>query len=75
MGQQRLNDLILLFVHKDIPLDVEVVIDRFAGMKPRRMALTNALTATDAVWTAIMSVSVDIELIHVLCRTLLLKLF
>ena len=49
MGQQRLNDLILLFVHKDIPLDVEAVIDRFARMKPRRMALTNALTATDAV--------------------------
>ena len=53
----------------------EDIIDRFAGMKPRRMALTNALTATDAVWTAIMSVSVDIELFHVLCRTLLLKLF
>ena len=44
MGQQRLNDLILLFVHKDIPLDVEAVIDRFARMKPRRMALTNDLT-------------------------------
>ena len=38
MGQQRLNDLILLFVHKDVPLDVEAVIDRFACMKPRRMA-------------------------------------
>ena len=49
MGQQRLNDLILLFVHKDIPLDMEAVIDRFARMKLRRMALTNALTATDAV--------------------------
>ena len=49
MAQQRLNDLILLFDHKDIPLDVDAVIDRFARMKPRCMALTNALTTTDAV--------------------------
>ena len=44
MGQQRLDDLILLFVHKEIRLDVGAVIDRFARKKPRRMTLLNALT-------------------------------
>lgn len=42
MGSQRLNDLILLFVHKDIRVDA--VIDRFARKKPRRMTFLNAMT-------------------------------
>ena len=47
MGQQRLNDLILLFVHKEIRLDVGAVIDRFARKKPRRMTLLNAMTDSE----------------------------
>ena len=46
MRQQRLNDLLLLYVHKNISLDVESVVDRFARRKPRRKLLSNALADT-----------------------------
>ena len=31
MGQDRLNDLILLYVHKDIPLQYCQIVDQFAA--------------------------------------------
>ena len=44
MGQNRLNSLILLYVHKDIALDYEAIISAFASKRPRRMLLQNPLT-------------------------------
>ena len=43
MGQERLNSLLLLFIHKDIPLDYEVIINSFASKHPRKMLLSNPL--------------------------------
>ena len=43
MGQDRLNALLLLYVHKDIVLDYEAVIDLYASRYPRRMVLVNSL--------------------------------
>ena len=34
MSQERLNDLILLYVHKDIPVLFSQIVDRFAGKVP-----------------------------------------
>ena len=44
MGQNRLNSLILLYVHKDIALDYEAILSAFASKRPRRMLLQNPLT-------------------------------
>ena len=43
MGQDRLNALLLLFIHKDVAIDYEAVADAFARKKPRRMLFTNPL--------------------------------
>ena len=43
MSADRLNDLVLLFVNKDIPLDYDAVIDLYASKHPRRMLLVNPL--------------------------------
>jgi len=45
MTQDRLNDLLLLFVHKDISIQPLDIVDRFARRHPRRMLLLNPLTA------------------------------
>ena len=37
MGAERLNDLILLYVHKDVPLDYDSVLDSYANDHPHRM--------------------------------------
>ena len=47
MGKGRLNGLIMLFVHKDIPLDYDAVIDLFARKSPRRMLLDTLNDETD----------------------------
>jgi hypothetical protein len=44
MGQERLNALLLLFVHRDIHVDVDEVFDFFAKKHPRRMRLQNPLS-------------------------------
>ena len=49
MGQDRLNDLILLYVHKDIPLQYCQIVDRFAAKAPRRMRLIDPLHHADDV--------------------------
>ena len=43
MGQDRLNALILLYVHKDIALDYDAIITSFVSKRPRRMLLQNPL--------------------------------
>ena len=43
MGEERLNALMLLFVHKDIHIDINKIIDLFANRHPRRMLLINPL--------------------------------
>ena len=47
MKERRLNDLLMLFVHKDIPVDYGAVIDLFALKHPRRMMLVDPLDAED----------------------------
>ena len=46
IGQNRLNALILLYIHKDIGLDFDAILNAFAYKRPRRMLLQNPL-ATD----------------------------
>ena len=43
MGESRLNALLMLFVHKDINVNVDRVLDLFATKKSRRMVLANSL--------------------------------
>jgi hypothetical protein len=43
MGEDRLNALLLLFIHKDIELNYEKVVDIFARRNSRRMLLLNPL--------------------------------
>ena len=47
MHQDPLNDSILLDIHKDIPLDYDRLIDRFASKSPRRMLLTDPMKHPD----------------------------
>ena len=44
MGEDRFNSLLLLYVHKDIELDIDNIIDRFATKNPRKMLLINLLS-------------------------------
>ena len=43
MGQACLNALVLLYIHKSLPLDLDRVLDRFATAHPRRMLLVSPL--------------------------------
>ena len=43
-SQDRFISLALLYVHRDIQLDYDQLIDTFAARKPRRMLMCNALT-------------------------------
>ena len=43
MGEDRFNSLILLYVHKDIELNNDQIIDNFARKHPRRMLFLNPL--------------------------------
>ena len=47
MGQKRLKSLALLHVHREINLDVEKIIDRFAQKHPRRMLLADLLQSDE----------------------------
>ena len=49
MTGNRLNDLALLHVHREIHLDVEEVINRFAVRHPRRMKLIDILSTEPSV--------------------------
>ena len=48
MIQRRLNALLLLFIHKERPLDMEAVINRFAAQHPRRLLLQSPLAQVDS---------------------------
>ena len=43
LGQDRLNGLAAMLIHRDMEIDFEKVITRFANMHPRRMTLANVL--------------------------------
>ena len=43
MTESRLNALILLFCHKQIPPDLDAVLNRFATAHPRQMLLVNPM--------------------------------
>ena len=43
MSQDRLNSLILLYVHKDLRKNYDAVVDLYASRYPRRMTLINPL--------------------------------
>ena len=43
MGQQRLNALVLLYIHKDIQINYPKIIDIYANRYPRRMLFKNPL--------------------------------
>ena len=43
MGEERFNALILLFVHKDITIDYESIINMYSSRHPRRMLMQNPL--------------------------------
>ena len=43
MTEQRLNALLVLFVHKDIPVDFDKVITLYANKHARRMLLAQPL--------------------------------
>ncbi|XP_078679498.1 52 kDa repressor of the inhibitor of the protein kinase-like [Branchiostoma floridae x Branchiostoma belcheri] len=44
MGEDRLNALLLLFVHRDIPLDYDKIVNTYATRHPRRMLFVNPLS-------------------------------
>jgi hypothetical protein len=41
IGEDRLNALLLLYVHRDIKLDYDKIIDDYAQRNPRKMVLMN----------------------------------
>ena len=47
MGEDRFNALMLMNVHRDIDLDPEAIIDKYAMKHPRRMLLLNPLAGDD----------------------------
>jgi hypothetical protein len=47
MGEDRFNALVLLFVHKDIPLHYDTIINLYAQRHPRRMLFYNPLMDSD----------------------------
>ena len=55
MSQSRLNALLLLFIHRSIPLDPQAVVDRFARAQPRRMLFVNPLSDPSADATSSVS--------------------
>lgn len=45
MGAECLNDLILLYLYKDVPLDYDLVLDSYANDHLHRMLLSRPLLA------------------------------
>ena len=43
IGQERLNSLTLLYIHRDIPLHYTTIVDIFAKKNPRRIVSANPL--------------------------------
>ena len=47
MGEERLNGLAIMHARRDIPLDLDEIIDLFASLHPRRMRMANILCSDD----------------------------
>ena len=45
MKEDRLNGLALIHTHRNIPLNVDQLVDKCAGLHPRRLQLTDILAA------------------------------
>ena len=58
MGQSRLDALILMYIHKDIPLDYDNIIERYAVKHPRRMKLINPLISVESITITVLTVTV-----------------
>ena len=43
MGQDRLNSLLLLYVHKDLQINYDAVVDSYDSRYPRRIMLLNPM--------------------------------
>lgn len=46
-GEERLNGLAIMHAHRNIPLDLDEIIDLFASLHPRRMRMANILCSDD----------------------------
>ena len=44
MGEDRLNALLLLYIHKDIDINICKIVDMFTPKHPRRMQFINPLS-------------------------------
>ena len=44
MGEERLNTLSLVYIHRDVFPDYDKIIDIYASKYPRRMVLINPLS-------------------------------
>ena len=49
MSEERFNALILLFLHRDIKIDIEEVIKHFYKALPMRMLLENPISVCKSV--------------------------
>ena len=43
MGEDRFNALMLLYVHKDIELNIDAIVDSYSRKYPRRMLLIDPI--------------------------------
>ena len=48
MGEDRFNALMLLYVHKDIELNIDAIIDSYSLKYPRRMLLIDLFVKCDS---------------------------
>ena len=42
-GEERLNGLVMMYIHKDIPCDSDVIVEQFTRRHPRRLKLLDPL--------------------------------
>ena len=47
MGEDRLNGLAMMYIHRDISCDSKGVVEQFARQHRRRMALVNPLDSQE----------------------------
>ena len=60
MGQERMSGLALMHIHYDIQLDVDEIINRFARISPRRMALENMKKHYIVLFIIVLSLSTSL---------------
>ncbi|XP_065658963.1 52 kDa repressor of the inhibitor of the protein kinase-like [Hydra vulgaris] len=47
MGDGRLNGIAMLHIHRDIEIDLNIVVDKFATAFPRKMEFKNILNSNE----------------------------